>query len=384
MTREIIHALTPGDHFSPRTGSAIPTVAHGLATAARHDPSMARIQHRVLVDAATYHPRYDSAAAIEYAAAPSPAFSARVADALGARLGLPRRGAVRAYAPMVARLADESPCIVLAHNAPVLPQMLASSPHEVVLYAHNDILRSVGPSEARRALASVAAIVCVSADLADVTASRLPRELAARVHVVDNGVDTAQFSPPVVPRAGGGRLRILFVGRTISDKGPDVLLRALRHVRGDVEVQIVGSYGFSRDAPLSAFERSLRDLAAAESAPVTFEPFVERRRLPDLLRAADVFVAPSRWREPSGLTIGEAMATGLPVIASDVGGIPEVLGDAGVLIPPDDPMRLADAITHMVQDHAARHEYGLRARTRALGRDWRHSWRQLRDVVDAI
>ncbi len=384
VTDRIAHALTPGDHFSPRTGSAIPTVVHGLAGAAADDERVPRYTHHVLVDAGTFRPRYPTASAIEYSAAPPPGRAARARDVLAGRIGLPRTGAARVYAPLVTALRTVPESFVLAHNAPVLPRLLEGSGHHPVLYAHNDILRTVTRAEAQRSLGAAAAIVCVSADLAEVTADRLPAALAGRVRVVDNGVDTRQFTPPVVA-SPGGRLRVLFVGRTIADKGPDVLLQAARLLaRDDIEVHIVGSYGFARDAALSRYEEGLRRQAAELRVPVVFEPFVDRALLPDLLRAADVFVAPSRWREPSGLTIGEALATGLPVIASRVGGIPEVLGDAGILVPPDDPAALAEAIAHVADDHADRARLARTARARAEARDWLHAWGQLRAVLDAL
>lgn len=383
MTRHLIHAITPGDHFSPRTGSAIPTVVHGLASASADD-APPRWRHSVLLDQTTFRPRYDSAAVVEYRAARGPRPIERVLDAGLARLGLPRVAATRAWRPLADTLATMPPAVVLAHNAPALPPLLRGGPHAVVLYAHNDLLRTVGRSEAARRLGDVAAIVCVSEDLAARTAEQLPATLADRVHVVDNGVDTTMFFPaPVEP--GRERLRIMYVGRVVEDKGPDVLLRALRALdRDDIECVVVGSGGFDAAAPLTTYERSLRDLAAAVPGPVTFQPFVDRPSLPTLLQSADVFVVPSRWREPSGLTVGEAMATGLPVVASRVGGIPEVVGDAGLLVERDDPDALATALRALVADSDLRRDYGLQARRRAEERDWSFSWRRLRAVIDRL
>ncbi|MBU4466156.1 MAG: glycosyltransferase family 4 protein, partial [Actinobacteria bacterium] len=281
------------------------------------------------MDATTFEPRYASAAIHEYVGAPYPGRIARVVDAGFGRVGLPRPSAVRAFQPLAEVLAHHEPAIVLAHNAPALTRLVRGQHHDVVLYAHNDILRTLGGSEARRVLGDVSAIVCVSEFLARVTADRLPRELAERVHFVQNGVDVEQFHPASTPRAGS-RLRVMFLGRIVRDKGADVLLEAVRRLeRDDIEVVIVGSAGFDRHAPLTTYESSLRQLAAGVRSGVVFERFVERPAVSDLLRTADVFVVPSRWAEPSALTAGEAMATGLPVIASRVGGIPQVVGESG-------------------------------------------------------
>jgi len=170
-----------------------------------------------------------------------------------------------------------------------------------------------------------------------------------------------------------------------ADKGPDVLVRAAALLPADrFEFTIVGSIGFDRNAALSPYERSLRTLADESGRRIRFEPFVDRDALPDLLREADAFVVPSRWREPSGLTLGEAMATGLPVIASRVGGIPEVVGDAGILVEPDDPDALAAELRRLADDPAHRAALGRAARARAEDRDWSRSWRMLRAMIDPL
>lgn len=377
MERSVIHAITPGDHFSPLTGSAIPTVVHGLAGAALRAGGA---RHRVVVDRSTWHPRYDSADVIEYTGARAPGRRARYADALRGRLGMPRTAVAAYYRPIADAVRAQPPSIVLAHNAPILVRLLRDTPHRVVLYAHNDLLRTYSRSEAGRMLGSAAAIVCVSESLAERTRERLPAALRARVDVVGNGVDTAQFHPD--GHRSDGPLRVMFMGRVIPDKGADVLLRAVQRLHaGGLEVLVVGRPGFAADAPLSDHERELRALAAAGGAEVRFQTFVPRAELPALLRTADVFVVPSRWPDPSPLTVGEALASGLPVIASRIGGIPGAVGDAGILVPPDDPAALADALRELIDDGARRAALAKTARARAEARDWSWSWRQLEAVL---
>jgi glycosyltransferase involved in cell wall biosynthesis len=222
MTR-VIHAITPGDHYSPRTGSAIPTVVHGLAGAANEDHRQPSYPQYVVLGAETYRPRYDSASAIEFLDVPGPSRNERLIDAALAPFGRPRRSAARYFQPLADALLDLEPAIVLAHNAPILPWLLRKSSHSVILYAHNDILRTLTRREAARTLGSVASIVCVSESLRAQTRIRLPRELRDRVVVVGNGVDCAQFAPSA-PSAStglrGSKLRVIFVGRMIAEKGP--------------------------------------------------------------------------------------------------------------------------------------------------------------------
>ena len=115
---------------------------------------------------------------------------------------------------------------------------------------------------------------------------------------------------------------------------------------------------------------------------MTFRPFTDRSALPALLASAHALVVPSRWREPAGLTVGEGMAAGAVVIASRVGGIPELLGDAGVLVRPDDPKALAAAMARVADDPAEREALARAGRARAEQRDWAWAWRLLRDVLD--
>ncbi len=389
--RTVIHAITPGDHFSPRTGSAIPTVVHGLATAASRDADPVR--HAVVLDGSTMQPRYPSAETIEYVRAAWLTRNDRILDLARGRLGGARTATERFYAPVADAIRGRAPSIVLAHNAPVLPRMLRDTPHRVVLYAHNDVLRSYSRTEARRALDGVAAIVAVSTSLAEQLRDSLPSSIAERVRIVGNGVDCQQFSPgdaghgTATQRAGGEprRLRVAFVGRVIPEKGADVLLRsAALLARDDIEYLVVGSHGFAREAELSAYERELRRLAGESGGVVRFEPFVDRPALPELLRSFDVFVVPSRWADPCPLTAGEGMATGLPVVASRVGGLPDVVGDAGILVPPDDPEALAGALATLADDPAERARRAAASRQHALDHDWGWAWRNLRTVLEEL
>jgi glycosyltransferase involved in cell wall biosynthesis len=377
----VIHAITPGDHFSPLTGSAIPTVVDGLARAAmiNGDP-----RHSVVVETGTYRPRYDSADVIECASAVAPSKGLRYVDAISGRLGLGRRGVGSYFSPTAAALQGQPPSIVLAHNAPILPWLLRKAHHRVVLYAHNDLLRTYSRFEAGHVLRYADAIVCVSEYLADRTRERLPAEFASRVYAVRNGVDTERFSPRTASESAlhGVPVRVVFLGRMIPDKGADVLLRAATGFASDeIEIEIVGSAGFDSESSPSSYERELRVLADGLDASVQFVPFVDRSALPALLHSADVLVVPSRWPDPCPLTLGEGMATGLPVIASRAGGIPEVLGSVGILVEPNDPAELAAAIRRLVDDPGLRARLGREARAHAEAHDWGESWRLLRKVL---
>jgi glycosyltransferase involved in cell wall biosynthesis len=365
MQRRQLHVITPGDHFSPSTGSALPTVVHGLAGAT----PPGGVRPAVVVARGTYPDRYASADVIEYDAVPHGRFD-RYLDAGLSRLGAPRAAVRREFAATVADQSSWEPSVILGHNAPQLVPAIDAERHAAVLYAHNDVLRTYSRREAGRVLERADAIISVSHSLAGQLAESLPDALHERLHVVHNGVDTDVFHPRADGERGE-RLRVAFVGRVIRDKGPDVLLDALTLLdRADIGVTIIGGAGFAVDAPLTPYEQSLRRLGAPLGDRFATVPFAARGETARLLRDVDVLVVPSRWRDPFALTVLEGMASGAAVVASDIGGIPEAAGGAGILVPPDDARALADAIAALADDESLRRRTALAGLEHARASTW--------------
>lgn len=378
----IYHVITPGDHYSPETGSAIPTVVHGLATAAARGAGVSRFPQHVVVQSGTYAHRYLSAEALEYRGGPPPTRRERMMDAGLGRLGMQRRFAARAYCPVAEVLRSAPPGIVVAHNGAALVRLLGHTDHRIVLYAHNNLFRSYSSAEASRIAEACDRIICVSRFLRDDMAQRVSRRSRDHFRVVTNGVDTEQFTPGPLRRSV--KMRVAFIGRVVPEKGPDVLLRAAERLqRDDMEFTIIGSKGFDRNAPLSRYEQELRQLAGQDKR-VHFEPFTDRADLPEKMQNFDVLVVPSRWPEPWALTAGEGMASGLAVIAASVGGLPEQIGDAGILVAPGDPNALARALSMLADDRGACGELGEVARERALRQDWSASWAEFERLLSEL
>lgn len=136
-----------------------------------------------------------------------------------------------------------------------------------------------------------------------------------------------------------GRAGLLFVGRLVSTKGGEVAVEALRSVRDrgiDTTLTICGE---------GPEEKALRDRArrlGIEGA-VTFEGWATPEELAEYYRNAALLIVPSHY-ESFGVVALEAIASGCPVVASDMGGLPEAVGDCGVLVEPGDPTALADGI----------------------------------------
>jgi glycosyltransferase involved in cell wall biosynthesis len=155
---------------------------------------------------------------------------------------------------------------------------------------------------------------------------------------------------------GDGQALILAVGRLHPQKGHDVLIAAAAKLRARKPRPYVVIAG-SGPAFLGLAARISED-----RAPVTL--IGDRDDVPDLLGAADFAVVTSVW-EGQPLFVQEALAAGVPLIATAVGGIPELVGEAALLIPPHDVDAAAEAIERMLDDAALRDEYGKRGLAQA-------------------
>lgn len=381
--RRLVHLITPGDHYSPSTGSAIPTVVHGLSS---HHPST-RPRPAVLVATGTYPDRYDSAEAVEYPLPPPsrlPPAVQRYADPLLGLVGLRRPFNRRPLRHAIAAEVGWSDATLVAHNAPQAIPLHRGPDRTGILYAHNRLFRTYSRREAGRILDRVGAVVCVSSYLAEDTAARLPTRIAERIAVVHNGVDTRLFQR----RGAVGQreqLEVLFVGRMIPDKGPDVLVEALRLLgRRDVRLTLVGSSGFDANATLTPFELKLRRSAEPLPGGVRHLPFSARAAVARLMADADVVVVPSRCPEAFALTALEGMAAGAAVVASEVGGVPETVQGVGLLVPPSDAHVLAGALEALADDRDLAARSGAAGRVYAECHDWSHAAVRLDRVVQDL
>jgi phosphatidylinositol alpha-mannosyltransferase len=210
--------------------------------------------------------------------------------------------------------------------------------------------------------------------------------------IVPNGVDfeffartrpatadrSAAFSPVEIvsgcsapaaesPRVGSAPQRVLFVGAAVARKGLPVMLEAyglLRNRRGGLELWVAG------DGPL--LTRVRRAVPERLRDEVRFLGSCDRRTLRACHALADVFCAPSLGRESFGMVLLEAMAAGVPVIASDIDGYTEVVdpGVDGLLVSPGDPVALAGAMDYLLGDPVLRSRLVRAGRRKAIGLRW--------------
>lgn len=179
-----------------------------------------------------------------------------------------------------------------------------------------------------------------------------------RLRVVNHFVDLRGIAAKEQP--GGG---VVFAGRLAPEKGVDVLVEAVAALPDGVPVEIAG------DGPA----RPALEALAQRLAPgrVRFHGRLDKARLHDLVRSAAVVAVPSRWHENQPMAVLEAFACGVPVVATDLGGLPELVepGVDGRIVPADQPAALADALRELLADPERAHRMGLAGRAK-VARDF--------------
>jgi spore coat protein SA len=234
-------------------------------------------------------------------------------------------------------------------------------------------------------------VVVCSRFLRDCFAPRSPA-LAVKTRVVFNGVNRELFFRKAEIRE---RKTIFFVGRLDAEKGVLQLVQAyarVLHDHPDATLVIGGSTGFGIHAE-TPYVRRVRELAnsvtQSSKGKLIFTGYIHHDRdLPSWFQRATIFTSPSLFQEPFGLVVAEAMACATPVVGSNRGGIPEVLGDTGRLVDPEDIETFAATLCALLTKPDERANLGAAAFERCRKMfDWRliaENWADLlRDSVSA-
>lgn len=175
----------------------------------------------------------------------------------------------------------------------------------------------------------------------------------SRVTVAHAGCESIGTAAPSHEDGTRSRFRVGFFGRLTIEKGVDVLIEAIRALPSTFECHIFG------DGP---HRQSLE--SGAECDRVHFHGYIEN--VAERMSTMDCIVAPSRWAEAFPFSVLESMSVGVPVVASNVGGIPEQIesGVSGILVPPEDPMALAEAIASLMAEPDLSRRLGEEAKRR--------------------
>lgn len=238
-----------------------------------------------------------------------------------------------------------------------------------------------------RALSGIGArlewAACMRADGVIALTPRLARHMttdgleANKLQVIPPGVNAAEFDDGADPFPDVPHPRIVFVGRLAYQKGVETLIEAVALMgRRDAHLLLVG------DGPRRAAVEQAIDAHRLHDR-VRIAGFRSHAEIPSILRHSDLFCLPSRFEELSSALL-EAMYAGMPIVATQVGGLPDALGRAGRLVAPDDPASLARALDDLLSDPALAARLGAAARERARAYEWSELAKRVLDVYRGV
>lgn len=321
----------------------------------------------------------------------------------GARRGSLLRAAAKVqnvigYGRRAARLVGGSDVVCVENDPNLVFFLRKARDQKIILHMHNDHLISRTMRRLySRVLGKTHLVLCVSNYIRSRAAEMYP-EHAAKFRLLMNGTDTDFFHPADGQRSpelqhllegrNAGRF-IAFVGRVVEDKGVHVLLEAFAQIAPrfpDLTLLVVGS-SFFGGAATTDYQRRMAKQAEPLRDRILFTGFLGQDLVRQIYCASELVIVPSIWNDPCPLVVLEAMSCGTAVIASDVGGIPEMIvnADVGTLVPPGSADRLAAAIAENLDDAAGLKQRGSAARDYVLAH---HSWgrvvKELAGHVEAL
>ena len=278
----------------------------------------------------------------------------------------PGSRSLRYAAACLRAVAQIAPAVVEVHNRPDTAHYIARHRpgQRVLLMLHNDPqgMRGADTPALRRALLRVMDVACVSGWLRARFLDGLPAACADHVGISPNGVALPEHVMPMTQRDPC----VLFVGRVVADKGADLFVAAcgqLAPVHPGWRFCMIGADRFRPDAPLTPFVTGL--LPRARAAGVDMPGYRPHADVLAAMGRAAIVVVPSRWPEPFGMTALEAMAAGAALVAAPQGGLTEVVGQGGMLCPPDPASALAGVVGQLMADPDARSSLAARGRAQA-------------------
>lgn len=240
-------------------------------------------------------------------------------------------------------------------------------------HAHSPFKRDYG---AKEAFENLSGVIGVSQYICDLY-SNIPDHKKVPTHLLQNFGDTDIFYPSDPKSELKKRFSIsegdhitLFVGRLDETKGVDKLIEAFKGVvehDPKSKLLIVGSNFFKSDL-ISPYERLLRELAQPIKNNVIFTGYIDHHKMGEIYALADIVCLPSVWQEPGALTIFESMCCGKALITTKSGGIPEYVGEAGIVLPVDDNLvdNIASNIIKLEENPKMRKELEKAAHERSL------------------
>ncbi|WP_134699030.1 glycosyltransferase family 4 protein [Ammoniphilus sp. YIM 78166] len=271
----------------------------------------------------------------------------------------------------------DKPDIIMVENRPLYVLRVKEKFPDVpvVLNMHSTVFASppnIKNEDMRKVAREVDALITNSRYLRIYFVKNYP-DFKGKSHAVHLGIDPSPFETAKEKEDKLAKLKkklrikeddltILFVGRLLKAKGVHLLVDIMPKLIQEypnVKLVITGASRYGRNY-ITPYVRSIQRKAKSLGDHVTFTKFVKPAKIPLIYQLADVVVIPSLWEEPFGRVNLEAMASAKPIVASDRGGIPEVIKheENGLVVSVEDKSHLRDSIIKLLESEELRQEYG--------------------------
>lgn len=261
-------------------------------------------------------------------------------------------------------------CIILENRPGYAMAVKTVTDARIILHLHNDLLNkdTYRANEIYSCLSKVITVSNYIKSRVETLGHRIP------VETVYNGIDLDRFKPnhksTYITREAFNFKKddfvVVYSGRLTKEKGIKELLQAFLLLKDYslIKLLVIGGSFYGDNKKQSSFMIEMQHIAENLSGRIVFTGFVDYGKIPDYLRIADIAVIPSMWDDPFPTTVLEAMAVGLPIIATNSGGIPESCNDCAMILEKDNLIsHLADAILLLHNDktkYDATKSYGIK------------------------
>ena len=251
--------------------------------------------------------------------------------------------------------------LIEIHNRPYLIEQIAKkSNFPITLFLHNDpqtMKGSKSVKDRQNILEKCEAVFCVSEFIKNKFLEGISIK-TEKVYVLYNGVDRK------IKKFPKKKKEILFVGRLVSEKGADLYVQTLRSIAStfpDWNFGLIGSFRLGEHKNTNSYaHRVIKNFKEIGSQAI-FYGFKNHEFVDEKMKTASIIIIPSIWEEPFGLVAAEAMSNGISIIASKVGGMPEIIGDNGILIENINYKKLRKNLIELLKNNSLRKSYQHKA-----------------------
>lgn len=266
----------------------------------------------------------------------------------------------------------EFDCIVIANRPGYAMKIQQITNTPIILQLNNDYLNI--NTKCAYAIKEACSLIITCSDYINNLANSVTCTKHVPVKTVYNGIDIKRFIDAIPANRQKLGLSpddfvVFYSGRLIREKGILELIKAIKTIQEikNIKLVIAGASFYGNDTVISSFINELKKEVETIKEKVIFTGFISYKEMPSILKIGDIAIVPSMWEEPFGLTVIEAMAAGVPLIATKSGGIPEICKDEAILIERNNIIEnIANAILYLYHNPQIKSDMRIKARKKSL------------------